>query len=299
MARSRQKHISEAEWEELTGNTGNSFTEEDLEQLINQSTVLEVLVPEELSPSEVKERKRWERKVERAFYEAGNALKELRDKRLYRNTHYSFEEYCQDRFGHSRQKSNFLIAGAMVYERLTTTRCQILPSAEYQVRPLNSLPEEQQKEAWEEAVSEAGGKIPPHRIVKSVVKRLKNKVKSPHFHYPGEVCLILGGDEPKLRGKKGCWGIVTAIHEYSCDLKLWNETVDLIRPEQIKSCQYSESECEQIELLSARIRRLLDTGELENTAYSLLKNLGKITRPYLTNLEENLLLLLEEEYNLN
>ena len=96
----------------------------------------------------------------------------------------------------------------MVYERLTTTRCQILPSAEYQVRPLSSLPEEQQKWAFYEAVSEAGGKIPPHRIVKQV-----GGEKSPHFHYLGEVCLILGEDEPKLRGKKGCWGIVTVIHE--------------------------------------------------------------------------------------
>jgi hypothetical protein len=296
MAKSRQKYLSESEWEELTGNTGNSLTEEDLEALINEPLEVEVVVPEALSPSEVKERKRLERKVERAFYEAGKALKELRDKRLYRNTHFTFEEYCQDRFGHSRQKSNFLIAGAMVYEYLAENRCRVLPSAEYQVRPLGSLPEEQQKWAWEEAVSEAGGKIPPHRLVKQVVKRLKDKVKSPHFHYPGEVCLILGGDEPKLRGKKGCWGIVTAIHEYSCDLKLWNETVDLIRPEYFQSLGYSEAECERMAVLCERIRQLLDGADLESTACSILAQLGQIKRPYLTSLEEKLLALLEREY---
>ena len=37
-----------------------------------------------------------ERKVERAFYEAGMALMELRDRRLYRSTHATFEEYCRD-----------------------------------------------------------------------------------------------------------------------------------------------------------------------------------------------------------
>lgn len=37
-----------------------------------------------------------ERKVERAFYEAGKALMEIRDRRLYRSTYKTFEEYCRD-----------------------------------------------------------------------------------------------------------------------------------------------------------------------------------------------------------
>ena len=48
-----------------------------------------------------------ERKVERAFFEAGKALAELRDRRLYRSSHRTFKDYCRDRFGHSRQKSNY------------------------------------------------------------------------------------------------------------------------------------------------------------------------------------------------
>jgi hypothetical protein len=45
--------------------------------------------------------------VERAFFEAGKALAQLRDglgdRRLYRSTHKTFEEYCRDGFGYSRQ----------------------------------------------------------------------------------------------------------------------------------------------------------------------------------------------------
>lgn len=283
--------------DDLISNTGTPLTEEDLEQLIKPIPVVEVVAPEELTPSEVKERKRLERKVEKAFYEAGMALKDLRDKRLYRNSHYSFEEYCQERFGHTRQRSNFLIAGARVYDHLITSHCQVLPSAEYQVRPLSSLSVEQQKLAWEEAVLEAGGKVPPHRIVKSVVKRLYHKAKSPHFHVCGEVCVILKSDEPKLRGKKGCWGIITEIQEYSCNLKLWNESVDLIKPECFQSLQFSEAECQERELLCERIRNLLDISQLEETAISILAKLGKIKRPGLTVLEEKLLSLLEKEYN--
>ncbi len=59
--------------------------------------------------------------------EAVKALQELRDRRLYRSNHKTFESYCQERFGHSRQKANFLIAGARAYENLTTNGCQTDP----------------------------------------------------------------------------------------------------------------------------------------------------------------------------
>jgi len=45
-----------------------------------------------LSPEEEQLRLQLERKVERAFYEAGCALRELREHRLYRSTHQTFEE---------------------------------------------------------------------------------------------------------------------------------------------------------------------------------------------------------------
>ncbi len=44
-----------------------------------------------LTIDEESDRFSWERKVERAFYEAGKALRELRNRRLYRSTHFTFE----------------------------------------------------------------------------------------------------------------------------------------------------------------------------------------------------------------
>ncbi len=75
---------------------------------------------DDLTPEEERQRLFWERKVERAFYEAGTALKELRDRRLYRSTHKTFEEYCRDRFGYSRRKMDYLISGSEVFENLQT-----------------------------------------------------------------------------------------------------------------------------------------------------------------------------------
>ncbi|MBD2249183.1 hypothetical protein H6G26_38775, partial [Nostoc sp. FACHB-888] len=61
-------------------------------------TVTAVEIPE-LTEQEESDRLYLERKVERAFFEAGKALAQLRDRRLYRSTHRTFEEYCRDRFG--------------------------------------------------------------------------------------------------------------------------------------------------------------------------------------------------------
>ena len=47
-----------------------------------------------------------------------------------------------------------------------------------------------------------------------------------------------------------------------------------------------------------RITKLRNTGDLEAVAYAHLKHLGELKRPYLTQLEEKLLRLLEQEYKI-
>ncbi len=144
----------------------------------------------ELTSDEQRDRLHLERKVERAFYEAGKALRELRSRRLYRSTHKTFEEYCQDRFGFTRRHINYLIAGSVVVDNLKmgtnrsqnlptapmgTNRSQILPTSEYQIRPLTKLEPSQQREVWQQAVAEAGGKVPSNRLVKSLVDQIKER----------------------------------------------------------------------------------------------------------------------------
>jgi hypothetical protein len=168
--------------------------------------------------------------VERAFFEALKALTELRDRRLYHSTHKTFEEYCRvrpwrwrsHRFGHRRQKSNYLIAADDVYENLTTNCCQILPTSEGQVPPITKLEPQEQWEVWQTAVELAGGKVPTGRIVKHVVQRIMERTKVPNTYQIGEVCQILAKDNPELKGKGGCWAIVSAVNDFSCTLKMWD-----------------------------------------------------------------------------
>jgi hypothetical protein len=287
----------------------NDFAQEDISQQEDPGsatiTVTAVEVPE-LTEEEQRDRLHLERRVERAVFEAGKALAELRDRRLYRSSHRTFEDYCRDRFGHSRQKSNYLIAAADVYENLTTICCQnlppedlttngsqILPTSEGQVRPITKLEPQEQWEVWQTAVELAGGKVPTGRIVKDVVQRIMERTKVPNTYQIGEVCQILVKDNPELRGKGGCWAIVSAVNDFSCTVRIWDGeyTVGL---QHLKSYNYLPAECEQMQVICDRISRVYSSG-LEESVQRFLESLGKLNRAYLTDLEEKVLGLVELE----
>ncbi len=253
----------------------------------------------ELTLKEQNAREQLEKQVEQSFYLAGKALQQLRDQRLYRSTHSRFEDYCLERFGFHRRHSYNLIGAALVVDNLSVVECaqivHILPTRESQCRPLTPLEPKLQRAAWQQAVADAGGKVPSTRIVKEVVKELTRATNVSNPHYVGEVCLILAKDEPKLRGKNKCWGIVSVVQEDSCHLQLWHETVEFIELDYLQSLNYSPEECTQMQELATRLTRLLDSGTLEKAGYVLLEHLGKIRHPYLTPLEEQLLRLLERE----
>jgi hypothetical protein len=287
-----------------------SSVNEDISQQVDPSsatiTVSAVEVTE-LTQEEQSDRLHLERRVERAFFEAGKALAQLRDRRLYRSTHKTFEDYCRDRFGHSRQKSNYLIAAADVYENLTTICCQnlppedlttngsqILPTSEGQVRPITKLEPQEQWEVWQTAVELAGGKVPTGRIVKDAVQRIMERTQVPNTYQLGEVCQILAKDNPELRGKGGCWGIVSQANEFSCTVRMWDGeyTIGL---QHLKSYDYLPEECEQMRVICDRIGRVY-SDSLEETVKNLLQSLGRLNRSYLTAVEEKLLSVLETEY---
>ena len=260
---------------------------------------------DELTREEQSDRLHLERRVERAFYEAGKSLMELRDRRLYRSTHSTFEEYCCVRFGYTRMAASYKIAAATVIDNLTTNGLQngemstnglqILPTSERQVRPLTKLEPQQQQEVWQQAVQEAGGKAPSGRVVKDVVERIMERTKLPNTYQLGEVCQILVKENPDLRGKGGCWGIVNHVGDYSCSVMTWDGEYNL-RIDHLKPMNYSDSECQDMQSLSDRINKLRNSGNLEKPAEAVLKCLGELNRPYLTDFEEKLLTFIEEQF---
>lgn len=146
---------------------------------------LKVVGAEFLSVEEETERLRLERQVERAFYQAGLALQTLRDKKLYRSTHKTFQEYCQDRFGFAKSHSYRLINAVEIVDNISekvpnwgqNETKLIFPTTESQVRPLKSLEPSLQRQAWTEAVEIASG-VPSAKIVREVVKQIQRQSAS-------------------------------------------------------------------------------------------------------------------------
>jgi hypothetical protein len=111
------------------------------------------------------------------FLEVGAALAEIKETRLYETTHSTFAAYCRERWGWGPNYAGKLIASATVAQRLAGT---IVPTSETQVRPLTTLPPEQQLAAWQEAVetAETEGKPLTARHVQRAVRRAsRNGVK--------------------------------------------------------------------------------------------------------------------------
>ena len=219
--------------QEHTNDNDNSTLESAMaENETTDSSHTGVEVVEELSLSEAADRQRLELKVERSFYEAASGLRELRDRRLYRSTHKTWEEYCLNRFGFTRISANYKIAAAEVIENLLptnliTTGYQILPTNERQVRPLTNLKPNEQRQVWQEAVVAAGGKVPSGRLVKDAVLRhmgivedLNQKQASLREFAPGDVVEIKALKRSPLHPFNGMWAIVEHVGTFSYMLRL-------------------------------------------------------------------------------
>lgn len=94
-----------------------------------------------------------EKTIETNVALVGKALFEIREGRLYRATHKTFEEYCQTRFAMDRKYINKQIQAAAVIDNLTPMG--VIPQNERQARPLAKLPPDKQPEAWEKAQEKA------------------------------------------------------------------------------------------------------------------------------------------------
>lgn len=91
-----------------------------------------------------------------AFYEPGGALQKIRDERLYRATHATFEKYCQERWDMKRRYADRLIESALVIETLSKmSPIGLIPSTESQARELAGLTPEEQRKVWEKALETA------------------------------------------------------------------------------------------------------------------------------------------------
>lgn len=78
----------------------------------------------------------------RGYVEAGQALATIREARLYRETHATFEDYCRERWGWERRRAYQLIEAADVVQKIAQLGAPE-PVNDSQARELVGLPAEE------------------------------------------------------------------------------------------------------------------------------------------------------------
>lgn len=115
------------------------------------------LVAGDLTPGERRHLGMLEKRIQRGlntFREVGEALMEIRDERLYRETHATFDSYCRDRWQFDRNRAYQLISAAEVANALPPEYPPIANEA--QARELVPLAHESPElvaEVWRQVTS--------------------------------------------------------------------------------------------------------------------------------------------------
>lgn len=128
------------------------------------------------------------------FVEVGQALLEIREHRLYRETHDSFEAYCRERWGWSRQRAHQMIEASAVSTMVDTASLN-----ERQARELARLKDEPEavREVWSEVTEAKGDKVTAADIREAVDRHRGVPKPAPSHARPAPVRPT---DEPSETG---------------------------------------------------------------------------------------------------
>ena len=124
-------------------------------------SVVGVETGESLTAMELSELTHAEAAIERglaSFVEVGEALARVRDGRLYRDRHGTFEAYCRDRWGLPRTRAYDIISAAETASAVSEIS-DTPPANEAQAKALRGLPPEQAAETMRAASDATGGRV--------------------------------------------------------------------------------------------------------------------------------------------
>lgn len=124
-----------------------------------------------LSPQERLRKNQLEAKVKihlRSFWEAGEALFEIQQSRLYRDEYPTFEAYCNDKWDFSDRRARQLIFASNVINEIDPTGTMVPVVTERAIREFTPLQPNEYQPTWEQVLKEADG----GRITASLIKRV-------------------------------------------------------------------------------------------------------------------------------
>lgn len=130
-----------------------------------------------------------------AFADTGAALAAIQSEELWRLTAATWDSWCSSELGLTERRVGQLIEAAKTCSTLRESGK--LPRSERVARELSGLPASQQVEAWQEAVTTAGGDDPSaEQVAKAARKRKPKKArkapvaKATNYRVPGAAIRI-------------------------------------------------------------------------------------------------------------
>ncbi len=122
-------------------------------------TRTEAIVEDQLDAAEQDALDEHEAVIERSLdtiFQVGSALRAIREQRLYRATHNTFEAYCGDRWSITKTHANRTIVAAAVARDLTPIG--VTPKSLEHTKPLARLQPDQRRAAWQLAEESVEGR---------------------------------------------------------------------------------------------------------------------------------------------
>lgn len=251
-----------------------------------------------LRPSERDALERCERMIQAGTRGIIQALKQIRDDRLYREQFDTFEDYVRERLGRSARHAHRLCDWAEVEallmapparptlaERNAVAEAEmanwsppaVLPSNESQARALKSVPDEQKREVWDEALAAApAGKQPTAKGIEEV-KMLKKVQEKYGEAYAGSRPVVVvewervaeGGDIWEATLHAGRRGV--AATAWASAAQLW----DCYGVEELQIMKAFEYGGQEFVVSLSHVRNMT----VEHEAHELIPDNGNYTGP--------------------
>lgn len=112
--------------------------------------------------------------IAKGFMQVGKALGTIRDKKLYRETHKTFEAFVLAEFQMARRTAYRYIEAVVVVENVSESDTKSIPNNVEMTRELTKLEPKKQKEAWKKAseTTPKGKKVTASHLRKTINKMM-------------------------------------------------------------------------------------------------------------------------------
>ena len=238
-----------------------------------------------------------ENKIHTSLNTAAFALKEISDKKLYRETHKRFEDYCEEQLQISRRFASYQINFARIIEEFKKEQdVPFLPTSESQVRALAKLEPEERKTIWLKSCQEAGDKVPSRETVQSIVKEAKQKEKTKYEPIEEGACvLVVRASKDSLKDRVNYWGFVenrTKSDTYTVVFP--DKSIRAIPREALREVELESNKLALKKELFEQLKPIYDSKESkESVVVELLQYFGKKQEATFTTLEQEILNLVQ------